>query len=86
VSGVVLNEEVDLALEFSKYPSKYQHSDWSLVQMEHDYTGAEVKTMLYLQTVKRTSPYLKYADAASDVGGFYIFITFVFSKLVNCVN
>jgi len=29
---------------------------------------------------------LKYADAASDVGGFYIFITFVLSKLVNCVN
>jgi len=29
---------------------------------------------------------LKYADAASDVGGFYIFISYVFSKLVNCVN
>jgi hypothetical protein len=43
-----MNEEVDLALEFSKNPSKYQHSHWSLVQMEHDKTGAEVKTLLYL--------------------------------------
>jgi len=29
-----LNEEVDLALEFSKDPSKYKYGDWSLVQME----------------------------------------------------
>ena len=54
--------------------------------METDNIGGEVKTMLYLQTVKRTSPYLKYADAASDVGGFFIFITFVMGKFVNCVN
>ena len=34
VTGIELNEEVDLALEFSKDPSKYKYGDWSLVQME----------------------------------------------------
>ena len=54
--------------------------------MENDGEGEEIKTMVYLQTVKRTTPFLKYADAASDVGGFYIFITFLFGGFVNCVN
>lgn len=48
--------------------------------------GEAVKQILYLQTVKRTSPYLKYSDAASDVGGFYVFISFVLGGLVNCIN
>jgi hypothetical protein len=54
--------------------------------METTGTGEEVKTIVYLQTVKRTSPYLKYSDAASDVGGFYVFISFIFGGLVNCIN
>jgi len=54
--------------------------------METTGAGEEVKTIVYLQTVKRTSNYLKYSDAASDVGGFYIFISFVFGGFVNCIN
>ena len=54
--------------------------------MEDVGEGDAVKKILYLQTVKRTSPYLKYSDAASDVGGFYVFISFVLGGLVNCVN
>ena len=49
-------------------------------------TEKSVKTVLYLQTVKRTSPYLKYTDAMSDVGGFCVFISAVFGIFVNCVN
>lgn len=91
VTGIELNEEVDLALEFSKDPSKYSYSDWSLVQMEEitDASGSSeraVKTVLYLQTVKRTSPYLKYSDAMSDIGGFCVFISAVLGVFVNCVN
>tara|TARA_B110000285_G_C15085178_1_gene595794 strand:+ start:487 stop:771 length:285 start_codon:yes stop_codon:yes gene_type:complete len=54
--------------------------------MEDVGEGDAVKKILYLQTVKRTSPYLKYSDAASDVGGFYVFISFVMGGFVNCVN
>jgi hypothetical protein len=54
--------------------------------MEQVGEGEVVKTIVYLQTVKRTSPYLKYSDAASDVGGFYVFISFVFGGFVNCIN
>jgi len=31
LTGIELNEEVDLALEFSKDPSKYKFGNWSLV-------------------------------------------------------
>tara|TARA_B110000285_G_C15085178_1_gene595793 strand:+ start:382 stop:486 length:105 start_codon:yes stop_codon:yes gene_type:complete len=31
ITGIELNEEVDLQLEFTKDPSKYQYSNWSLV-------------------------------------------------------
>jgi hypothetical protein len=55
--------------------------------MEQDEEGEEIiKTRVYLQTVKRTTPFLKYADALSDVGGFYISIVFLLSAFVNCVN
>ena len=39
VTGIELNEEVDLQLEFTKDPSKYQFGNWSLVQMETTGTG-----------------------------------------------
>ena len=87
MTGVELNEEVDLALEFSSNPGKYQFSNWALVQSDNDVgAGGEMKTILYLQSVKKTSFYLRWSDACANVGGFVMFIYFLFWPVTKSVN
>lgn len=87
MTGVELNEEVDLALEFANSPGKYEYSNWALVQTDTDLqSGGEIKTILYLQSVKKTSFYLRWSDACANVGGFVMFIYFLFWPMTKSVN
>jgi hypothetical protein len=101
VSGIELNEDVDLKLQFEN--NELVVGDWALVQYDHTATeevfnsatnltdtvkivGGKAIQTLYLKSAKRTSKQLQWCDGMAVVGGFIVFVRMFLGFFVKSIN
>jgi len=87
ISGIELDEYVDLRAEFAEESDNYVFGDWTLVQWEPTEDGGnQISKVLYMKSVKKASKQILWADGIALVGGFIAFIYLLLGSCMRSVN